>query len=130
MRGTSYKRRHAADEGSHVADCWNRKAGDGLPGKIDLLPQGWGGQWGLKRRSLELWGFERKTLIFLRNERGRGKKKSEGEKKKKEKREELFKDYKRGAGRNRSGMIFSHLRILCICLVLFYFQSYLTSSWY
>ena len=34
MRGTSYKRRHAADEGSHVADCWNRKAGDGLPGKI------------------------------------------------------------------------------------------------
>ena len=31
-------------------------------------------------------------------------------------------------GRNRSGLIFSHLRILYICLVLFYFQSYLTSS--
>ena len=58
---------------------------------------------------------------------GGGRKKNLKEEKK-EKREELFKDYKRGAGRNRSGMIFSHLRILWICLVLFYFQSYLTSS--
>ena len=34
MRGTSCKRRHAADEGSHAADCCNREAGDGLPGKV------------------------------------------------------------------------------------------------
>ena len=43
MRGTSYKRRHAADEGSHAADCWNREAGDGLPGKV-------GTDWGEKKR--------------------------------------------------------------------------------
>ena len=34
MRGTSCKRRHAADEESHAADCWNREAGDGLPEKV------------------------------------------------------------------------------------------------
>ena len=34
MRGTSCKRRHAADEGSHAVDCWNREAGDGLPEKV------------------------------------------------------------------------------------------------
>ena len=34
MRGTNCKRRHAADEGSQAADCWNGEAGDGLPGKV------------------------------------------------------------------------------------------------
>ena len=74
MRGTSYKRRHAADEGSHVADCWNRKAGDGLPGKIGTCCHKDGGTVRSEKEELGVMGFWEENIDLFEEREREGKK--------------------------------------------------------